>query len=146
MATYSGDRSSDGDDGDGFMTGLEAAAPEIDWSSLTKDPSSERRDAVLKEQNDLRFAQVMDGLGEATKAFRRQQTQSLMELDGAWHAFHLAVGPNHELSPKLLARQPAQEVKEDAEGESRMGRSYGLSTLTLNVSTHGPHHKRYSIM
>merc|ERR1712013_161383 len=101
--------------------------------------------------NDVRFAQVMCGLSEAAKAFRKQKAQSLMELDGAWHAFHLAVGPNRELSPKLSSRELKEETETEAANVSqsvrgRNSKSFGMSTLTLNVSTHGLYQKRYSII
>ncbi len=111
--------------------------PNINWSKLTNDPKTERLYPGFDEINNKRFDEVVNEMFQCSKHFRREQTKELIKLDGAWHQYHLKIGPNNDLSPKLSSRiEPLNENDTNT--------NY-LSPLTLKVSSQGVHNKRYSI-
>ena len=149
--------------------------PEIDWRSLNIDPTTQRLYPGAQETNHRRFEQIMGEFNDSSRKFRKEQTRTLMELDGAWHQYHINAGPNNDLSPKLSSREQ-DEYKGGSNNNSTntnnnglktpktKGRTLGirsrtegddddddnnqmyLSPLTLKVSSQGMHHKRYSIV
>ena len=71
---------------------------------MTIDPSKQRLYPGQQETNHKRFEQIMDEFNDTSREFRKEQTRVLMQLDGVWHQYDIAVGPNNDLSPKLSSR------------------------------------------
>jgi len=148
--------------------------PVIDWTSLTINPTDQRLYPGQQEEiNDKRFEQTMGEFNDTSREFRKEPTGTLVQLDGIWHQYDIAVGPNIDLLPKLSSRvHPIDDdTKEDMNianhaplllttpttlnnrirSKSRDhrdddGNQMYTSPLTLKVSSQGVHNKRYSIV